>query len=75
MSWGGSSQGDHRGQGHLSRDLNEEKKPVGPRPGEEHSTQGELMRRLECKEHGREGQRGPQSHSLLWAVDGSSFRF
>ena len=47
MSWGGSSQGDHRGQGHLSRDLNEEKKPVGPRPGEEHSTQGEPMRRLE----------------------------
>lgn len=46
LSWGGSSQGDPRGQGHLSRDLNEEK-PVGPRPGEEHSPQGELMRRLE----------------------------
>ena len=28
-------------QGHLSRDLNEEKQRAGPRPVEEHSPQGE----------------------------------
>ena len=56
-------------QGHLSRDLNEEKKPAGPRPGEEHAPQGEPVQRLEWKEHGGEGQRGPRSHSLSWAVE------
>lgn len=44
LSWGGSSQGDPEraslGQGHLSRDLNEEKKRVRPRPGEEQCSPG-----------------------------------
>ena len=33
--------------GFLSRDLNEEKEPVGQRSGEEHSHQGDPMQRLE----------------------------